>query len=88
MFVTLHAIERYQQRVENVPAIEVHRRLNAPALRKAAEFGARFVRLSGGQRIVMKDWRIITILPRDHCRGSLSPARDHHHDNEGRDGQG
>lgn len=88
LFVTPHAIERYQERVADVPAIEVHRRLNSPTLLVAAEFGARYVKLGGGQRVVIKEWRIVTILPSNHCAASLSPVRDHLYESEERDGQG
>jgi len=34
------------------------------------------VRLSGGQRVVLEQNRIVTILPRDRCRGSLARRLD------------
>lgn len=74
--VTLHAIARYQERVEDVPAIEVVQRLNAPVFVQAADFGAPYVRMTGGQRAVIEDWTVVTILPKDQYRGSFDPARD------------
>ncbi|MEL6486698.1 MAG: hypothetical protein AAFQ13_06105 [Pseudomonadota bacterium] len=76
LFVTPHAIERYQERVADVPAIEVCRRLNSPTCLKAAEFGARYVKLGGGQRVVIFEWRVITVLPCGHWEGRLALAHD------------
>jgi len=75
-FLTRHAIQRYRERVADVPAAEIWRALDCRAVRVAIEFGARFVRLSGGQRVVLVKNRIITILPRDHLPGRMDPARD------------
>lgn len=61
--VSAHAIERYRERVEDLPAIEVARRLTGPIFRRAAQFGAPFVRLPTGQRAVLRDHTIITVLP-------------------------
>jgi len=46
------------------------------------------VRLSGGQRVVLEQNRIVTILPRDRCRGSLSRHLDRRHSDEGDHAQG
>jgi len=77
LFVTPHAIQRYRERVENVSPLEVDRRLNELAFIRAAFFGAPFVKLGGGQRVVIKDWQVITVLPSDHMAGSLDRRRDH-----------
>lgn len=76
LFITRHAIERYRERVADVPAAAIWRALDCPAVRIAIDFGARFVRLSGGQRIVLCENRVVTILPREYGRGSLDPLRD------------
>jgi hypothetical protein len=76
VFLTRHAMQRYRERVADVPAAEIWRALDIPAVRVAIDFGARFVRLAGGQRVVLEDNRIVTILPRDRCRGSLSRRLD------------
>ncbi|MDP2131926.1 MAG: hypothetical protein U0975_09805 [Erythrobacter sp.] len=47
-FLTRHAIQRYRERVADVPAAEVWRALDCAAVRVAIDFGARFVRLAGG----------------------------------------
>lgn len=87
VFLTRHAIKRYQERVADLPAPEIWRALDIPAIRIAIDFGARFVRLSGGQRAVLRGDRIVTILPRDHRLQALHPSNDAETDG-GRDGQG
>lgn len=88
VFLTRHAIQRYRERVADVPAADIWRALDIPAVRIAIEFGARFVRLSGGQRIVLEQNRVVTILPSKHLPGRLDPARDHLFDDGDPDAQG
>lgn len=76
VFLTRHAIQRYRERVADVPASAIWAALDTPTVRIAIDFGARFVRLSGGQRIVLEKNRIVTILPRERCRGSLHRGND------------
>lgn len=76
LFITRHAISRYRERVADVPASAIWRALDCPAVRVAIQFGARFVRLAGGQRAVLQDNRIVTILPRDHFVGAMDRRRD------------
>ena len=66
--VTLHAIQRYQERVANVPAIEAVQALTSPAIQLAAQFGAQFVRLPTGHRVVLKDHTIVTVQPPEAYR--------------------
>jgi hypothetical protein len=82
VFLTRHAIQRYRERVADVPAAAIWAALDIPAVRIAIDFGARFVRLPGGQRVVLKENRIVTILPRDRCRGSLDRRLDKEIDGE------
>lgn len=81
--LTRHAIQRYRERVADVPPAAIWAALDCPAVRLAIEFGARFVKLSGGQRVVIQENRIITILPRDHYTGSLDRRRDAQFDDGG-----
>lgn len=76
VFLTRHAIKRYRERVADVPAADIWTALDIPAVRIAIDFGARFVKLSGGQRVVLEQNRVVTILPRDRCHGSLDRRRD------------
>ena len=86
LFVTLHAVERYQQRVEDVCATEVKRRLNAPVFQCAADFGARYVKLPGGQRVVIVESRVITVLSTEHGAACLDRQGDYLHEREARGG--
>jgi hypothetical protein len=76
LFITRHAIQRYQERVADVSAPEVWRVLDCRAIRTAIRVGARYVRLAGGQRAVLCDNRVITILPKETHESALDPARD------------
>lgn len=87
VYLTRHAIQRYRERVADLPAAEIWRALDIPAVRIAIDFGARFVRLSGGQRVVLRENRVVTILPHDRCRGSLARRLDREIDGEA-DAQG
>lgn len=84
LYVTRHAIRRYRERVANVPAAEMWRALDIPAVRIAIDFGARFVRLAGGQRLVLERSNVVTVLPKDYCTGALDRRNDTHF----RDGEG
>lgn len=61
--ITQHAIERFQERVENLPDDAVVDRLRCPAVLKAAAFGAPIVRLATGHRIVLQNGSVVTVLP-------------------------
>ena len=63
--ITDHAIERYQQRVEPVCAKTARARLaDNQAIQTAVQFGATGVILPKGQRVIIKDAAIITIVPK------------------------
>jgi hypothetical protein len=62
LHVTAHAIERYRERVENVPTDEIHRRLSGRAFDIASSIGADVI-LPTGHRAVIRSGLIITILP-------------------------
>lgn len=76
VFLTRHAIQRYRERVADVPACEIWRALDSRAVRCAIEIGARFVKLAGGQRVVLEENRVVTVLPADHWLGSLDWRND------------
>lgn len=76
VYLTRHAIQRYRERVADVSAVEIWRALDCPAVRAAIDFGARFVRLSGGQRVVLEENRVVTILPREFHETGLARRRD------------
>lgn len=82
LHVTTHAIERYQERVSNVPDADARAALSCPAVLKAAEIGAPFVKLGTGQRIVLDGQRVVTVLPSDTWRGTLGNGRHHNGRND------
>lgn len=73
--LTRHAIIRYQERVAALPEAEIARALDCPAVHRAIEIGAPFVRLGGGQRLVLDGPRIVTVLPRGHRPQRMSLAK-------------
>lgn len=62
--ITTHCIERYQLRVENLPADEVRARLSTPAILAAVKLGQCSVRLATGHRAIIVNGRILTIEPK------------------------
>lgn len=66
--VTQHAIERFQERVANVSDDDARAFLSAPLVAKAVAFGVRYIRLGTGQRIVIENQTIVTVLP-SHAKG-------------------
>lgn len=88
LIVTRHALDRYRERIDDLPDREIEQRLTTAPYRIAAEFGARYVRLGSGHRVVIIDHKVITILPQDNAQGSMTPARDHLYEREGSDGAG
>ena len=63
MVVSEHAIMRFQERVANVSDTKARAALSSQAICKAIAFGARYVRLGTGHRIVIKNETIVTVLP-------------------------
>ncbi|QVJ07680.1 hypothetical protein L7H23_01160 [Sphingopyxis sp. BSN-002] len=61
--ITLHAIERYQQRVDDVPAAIVVQRLCGPAFDAADQLGSASVILPTGHRVIVHDHAVVTVLP-------------------------
>lgn len=79
LLITAHAIQRYRERVKDIPLGEICAHLRSPVFQKALEFGAPFVKLAGGQRAVIADGKVITILPENCHWGTLSLDRDRHY---------
>lgn len=61
--VTLHAIRRYRQRVEKIPARLVIQRLSGRAFDACDAMGGGAVILPSGHRVVCGDGAVITVLP-------------------------
>jgi hypothetical protein len=62
--ITAHAVDRYRERVADLPDADIRRAIDCPAVRAGVEFGACYVRLGGGQRIVLEGNVVVTVLPR------------------------
>lgn len=61
--ITLHAIRRYRERVEKVPARVVIERLSGPAFEAVNMLGGGAVILPSGHRAICGDGAVITVLP-------------------------
>lgn len=73
--VTRHAIERYRERVADVSDERAVEALTSRAIELADDFGAPVVRLGGGQRVVLKNHSVITVLPAERAQTIASQRR-------------
>lgn len=74
--LTHHAIERAMDRIAGIATPEDARQaLTSPAVVLAVQIGAPFVRLGTGQRIVIENGSVITVLPSETLRGRLGADR-------------
>lgn len=64
LHVTAHAIERYRERVADVPDDEIQAALSGRAFDAAQDFGAHVVILPAGQRAIIKGKHIVTVPPK------------------------
>jgi len=76
MIITVHASERYVQRVN--PALTVSQARSAiaahtPAIECAIKFGAHVVRIGTGQKLVIEGDTVVTVAPRDFMRTPATP---------------
>jgi len=76
LVVTRHAMDRYRERVADLPDCDIFARLTGSTFEAAAAFGAPFVRLESGQRVVIRGFTVVTVLPIDCHPGKLDPRRD------------
>ena len=70
--VSTHALDRARQRLGCKDNAEARAILTGPTIQQAAEFANGvevFVRLASGQRVVIQDGVVITVLPAKGCRG-------------------
>ena len=74
--VTRHAIERYIERVAQVSECAVRCVLSGSIIQRGAAFGSPFIRLGTGQRVVLDDATVVTVLPKDCKAGYLDPRRE------------
>ena len=76
MIVTMHAAERYCERVN--PALTVSQArsaiaAHASAIECAIAFGAHVVRIGTGQKLVIEGDAVVTVAPRDFMRTPATP---------------
>lgn len=74
--ITAYAVQRFQERVANVPEDQVRAALDCAAVRLAAKIGAPFVKLAGGQRVALVKNRVVTVLARDHGKSTMCREAD------------
>lgn len=75
--VSSHAISRYRERVALVDYGTALAVLSSAAIQAAASFGAKYVRLGTGQRVVIEDGAVVTVLPADG-KPNLRVMRNEH----------
>ena len=71
--VSRHAMDRYRERVADLSDAEIFARLSSPTVELAAEFGAPFVKLPTGHRVLIREGTVVTILDGTGGRGCLDP---------------
>lgn len=76
MIVTMHAAERWVERVN--PALTVSEARSAiaahtSAIETAIAFGAHVVRIGTGQKLVIEGDTVVTVAPRDFMRTPATP---------------
>lgn len=72
IIVTDHAVERYRERVADLPDRAIRAALSSDAFEAAARFGAPFVKLPTGQRALIRDYAVVTVLPKNTRAGVLA----------------
>lgn len=70
--VSAHAISRYRERVSPVDYDAALAALSTRAIEAAADFGAHIVRLAGGQRVVIEEQTVVTVLPAENYRKQIA----------------
>lgn len=63
MRVTDHAVLRFRERVIGCTEQEAVAAMSTARIRAAIAFGAKMIRLGGGQRLIIRDHAIITVTP-------------------------
>jgi phosphate uptake regulator len=61
--ISAHAAQRYIERVADVSVEQARAALSCRAVVTACAFGAPFVRLASGHRVVISGMDVVTVLP-------------------------
>lgn len=72
LHVTSHAIERAMERIGCKTPAEAQAMLTGPFIVAAADFGAQYVRLATGQRIVLDGRSVVTVLPANNFKRQVA----------------
>lgn len=72
--VTLHAMQRYRERIADIPDAEIVAAIDTPAVNRCAAFGDCSVKLASGHRLVIKERTVVTVTP---CRKQPKQRRPH-----------
>ncbi len=74
--ITHHAITRAIERIPGCNTEDQARgMLDCTAVRRAIAFGAPYVRLGTGQRIVIHCGSVVTVLPKEHWQAAMDRRR-------------
>lgn len=71
MIITDHACQRYAERVRPCTQDEARTAMSSAFIQTAIAFGARIIRLGGGQRLIIRNKVIVTVVPADRSRAQL-----------------
>lgn len=77
--VSRHAMNRYRERVADLPDCEIFARLSGPTFELAAELGAPMVKLPTGHHAVLRETTVVTVLPPDASVDALNRFSSPHH---------
>lgn len=76
VYVSRHAMDRYRERVADVPDAVIFAALSKPVFDRAAAIGAPFVKLPSGHRALIRGDVVVTVLPKDTWAGVLRTDHD------------
>lgn len=69
LHISSHAISRYIERCDPLADYDTAvAALSSPVIQQAADFGAQFVRLGTGHRVVIEQHTVVTVMPADNYR--------------------
>lgn len=74
--VSRHAMDRYRERVADLPDAAIFAELSKPIFDQAAAIGAPFVKLPTGHRALMRGDVVVTVLPKETWVGVLRIGHD------------
>lgn len=76
LIVSLHAIQRFQERVASVSDGEAVAALSGRAFKAVNDFGCGAVILPSGHRAIIADGTVITVLPKDFRANKVHMGRN------------